>query len=100
MMWENGEETAQRAAQGPSDSASTAAVAPVSATRKSDGTHRVVITGMGALTPAGAGVPALWDAVMAGRSCIGPITRFDTAGFDEEGGAPLRPLRPVRDHRR
>ena len=33
MMWENGEETAQRAAQGPSDSASTAAVAPVSATR-------------------------------------------------------------------
>ncbi len=95
MMWENGEETAQRAAQGPSDSASTAAVAPVSATRKSDGTHRVVITGMGALTPAGAGVPALWDAVMAGRSCIGPITRFDTAGFETRLGGQIPDYDPV-----
>ena len=36
--------------------------------RRADGTHRVVITGMGAVTPAGVGVPALWDAVM-GKRC-------------------------------
>lgn len=49
--------------------------------RKPDGTHRVVITGMGAVSPAGVGVESLWDAVMAGRSCIAPITRFDTSDF-------------------
>lgn len=32
--------------------------------RRPDGTQRVVITGMGAVTPAGVGVDALWDAVM------------------------------------
>ena len=33
-------------------------------TRRPDGTHRVVITGMGAISPAGVGVEALWDAVI------------------------------------
>lgn len=51
------------------------------ATRKADGSHRVVITGMGAISPAGKGVAALWDAVLAGRSCIAPITRFNTDEF-------------------
>ena len=46
--------------------------------KRPDGTNRVVITGMGALTPAGVGVEALWDAVMEKRCCIGPIERFDT----------------------
>ena len=32
--------------------------------RRPDGTHRVVITGMGAISPAGVGVDALWNAVM------------------------------------
>ena len=48
---------------------------------KPDGTRRVVITGMGALSPAGAGVEALWSALMEKRSCIAPITRFDTSEF-------------------
>lgn len=65
------------------------------ATRKADGTHRVVITGMGALTPAGVGVDALWDAVMAGRSCIGPITRFDTSAFDTHLGGEIPGYDPV-----
>lgn len=49
--------------------------------RKPDGTHRVVITGMGAISPAGAGVETLWDALMAKKHCIAPITRFDTTDF-------------------
>ncbi len=48
---------------------------------KQDGTQRVVITGMGAVSPAGIGVSALWDAVMGGKQCIGPITRFDASEF-------------------
>ena len=37
----------------------------------------MVVTGMGMLTPLGIGVEANWEAVRAGRSGIGPITRFD-----------------------
>ena len=50
---------------------------------------RVVITGMGAISPAGIGVDALWDAVMAGRSCIAPITRFDTSEFASKIGGEI-----------
>ena len=39
--------------------------------------HRVVITGMGALTDLGHSVPELWDSMMNGRSGIGPITAFE-----------------------
>jgi 3-oxoacyl-[acyl-carrier-protein] synthase II len=56
----------------------------------------VVVTGMGMLTPCGIGVEATWDALVAGRSGIGPITLFDAApmatrfagevkGFDPQG---------------
>ncbi|HEY3196423.1 MAG TPA: beta-ketoacyl-ACP synthase II [Nitrospirales bacterium] len=39
--------------------------------------RRVMITGMGAVTPLGIGVKALWEGLTTGRSAIGPITRFD-----------------------
>lgn len=52
------------------------------ALRRADGTHRVVITGMGAVSPAGVGVEALWDAVMARRCCLSLIERFDTAEYE------------------
>lgn len=42
--------------------------------------RRVVVTGIGALTPVGNGVTATWEALAAGRSGIGPITRFDPTG--------------------
>jgi 3-oxoacyl-[acyl-carrier-protein] synthase II len=43
--------------------------------------RRVVITGMGALTPIGSSVEAYKNALIAGRSGAGPITRFDTTNF-------------------
>ncbi len=59
-------------------------------TRRPDGTHRVVITGMGAVSPAGVGVEALWEAVWGKRCCIGPITRFDTEGYKVHNAAEVR----------
>ena len=44
-------------------------------------TRRVVITGMGMVTPLGADLEETWASVCAGRSGIGPITRFDASGM-------------------
>lgn len=39
----------------------------------------IVVTGVGAVSPAGLGHRALWDAVRGGRVTTGPVTRFDTS---------------------
>ncbi len=41
--------------------------------------RRVVVTGLGAVTPLGADAPATWEAALAGRSGVGPVTRFDAS---------------------
>jgi 3-oxoacyl-[acyl-carrier-protein] synthase II len=43
--------------------------------------RRIVITGIGPVTPIGVGVGPFWEALTAGRSGVGPILSFDTAGF-------------------
>jgi len=43
--------------------------------------RRVVITGMGAVTPLGNSVDETWAGIKAGKSGIAPITRFDTSKF-------------------
>ena len=43
--------------------------------------RRVVITGMGAISPLGLDVPTMWRNLIDGRSGIAPITRFDTTDF-------------------
>ena len=44
-------------------------------------TRRVVVTGVGLLTPLGIGTEATWEAIRAGKSGIGPITQFDATAF-------------------
>ena len=43
--------------------------------------RRVVVTGLGLLSPVGCTVPSAWDAILAGQSGIGPITKFDASSF-------------------
>lgn len=50
-------------------------------TRRPDGTHRVVITGCGVVSPAGVGTQALWNALLEKKCCIAPIERF---GHDDQ----------------
>ena len=43
--------------------------------------RRVVITGLGALTPIGETIDSFWDGLKKGKSGAGPITKFDTSQF-------------------
>ena len=43
--------------------------------------RRVVVTGLGLVTPLGGDVETTWRNLIAGKSGIGPITRFDAAAF-------------------
>lgn len=56
---------------------------------------RVVVTGLGALTPVGNDVPALWDSLVAGVSGGGPISRFDAAKFRTRIAAELKGFDPL-----
>lgn len=57
--------------------------------------RRVVITGLGAITPVGLTAPATWDALKAGTCGIGPITRFDTEGFKVSVAAEVKEFDPI-----
>jgi len=46
-----------------------------------DPSQRVVVTGLGAITPLGSSVAQFWDGIVAGRSGLGPITRFRSADY-------------------
>jgi 3-oxoacyl-[acyl-carrier-protein] synthase II len=48
---------------------------------KNKSTHRVVVTGMGAITPLGKSVPEFWEGMIAGRSGVRLATRYDIAEF-------------------
>ncbi|MDJ0831289.1 MAG: beta-ketoacyl synthase N-terminal-like domain-containing protein, partial [Desulfobacterales bacterium] len=55
---------------------------------------RVVITGLGLITPLGIGVKESWEALCAGKSGVGDITRFDTTGFDTKIAAEVKNFNP------
>ncbi|MFN8652377.1 MAG: beta-ketoacyl-ACP synthase II [Gemmatimonadales bacterium] len=57
-------------------------------------TRRVVITGIGAVTPIGTGKDGLWDGLQARRSAVGPVTRFDPSPFRSRIAAEIPDFRP------
>jgi 3-oxoacyl-[acyl-carrier-protein] synthase II len=57
--------------------------------------RRVVVTGIGAVTPIGHGADGLWDGLRGGRSAVGPITRFDAAPFRSQLGAEIEAFDPL-----
>lgn len=61
------------------------------------GRPRVVVTGLGAVTPHGIGVEAAWAGVTGGRSAISTISRFDPTGFPVRFGAQVPELPPIHD---
>ena len=58
--------------------------------------RRVVVTGMGAVTPLGLDVPTLWSALTAGRSGIRKIKSFDTTAFDTKIAGEVQDFDPTR----
>src|SRR5262249_9921766 len=56
---------------------------------------RVVVTGLGALTPIGNTVEEFWASLMQGRSGIGPITRFDATDFPTRIAGEVRNFDPL-----
>ncbi|HMK51903.1 MAG TPA: beta-ketoacyl-ACP synthase II [Thermodesulfobacteriota bacterium] len=56
--------------------------------------RRVVVTGMGLVIPTGIGVETAWRNVREGKSGIGPLTRFDTNGFETKIAAEVKNFNP------
>ena len=56
---------------------------------------RIVITGMGAVTPVGNNVTAYWEALVAGRSGAGPITTYDTSELEVRIAAEVKDFDPA-----
>jgi 3-oxoacyl-[acyl-carrier-protein] synthase II len=56
--------------------------------------RRVVVTGLGLVTPLGTTVEATWDGLVAGRSGAGPITRFDPAALPVRFACEVKGFEP------
>ncbi len=62
-----------------------------------NGRRRVVITGVGAVTPIGTAADGLWQGLTARRSAVREITRFDPTPFKSRIAAEIPDFRP-QDH--
>ena len=56
--------------------------------------RRVVVTGIGAITPLGNNAADTWEGLKNGRNGIGPITLFDTEKFKAKPGAEVKDFNP------
>jgi len=57
---------------------------------------RVVITGLGAITPVGNDVESFWQSLKDGKSGVGPTTSFDASAFDSRISAEVKDFDPTR----
>ena len=57
---------------------------------------RVVITGLGVITPVGNDVSSFWQSLIDGKSGVGPNTSFDAAGFDSRIAAEVKDFDPTK----
>lgn len=58
--------------------------------------RRVVVTGMGALTPIGNNVSTFWNGLIHGKNGVGMITRFNTEKFDTKFAAEVKDFNPTQ----
>ena len=56
--------------------------------------RRVVITGIGLVSPLGIGTSDNWDALLAGKSGIGTVTKFDATGFPARIAGEVKGFKP------
>ena len=59
--------------------------------------HRVVVTGVGLVTPLGMDVESTWDSLISGRSGVGYITAFDSSDYATHIAAEVSDFNP-NDH--
>lgn len=57
--------------------------------------RRVVVTGLGVISPVGSSVETAWDNLIAGYNGIGPITYFDTTNYKAKLGAQVKDFDPM-----
>ena len=56
--------------------------------------RRVVVTGLGAITPIGNSVPEFWEGIKTGKVGIGEITKFDTSDYKVKIAAEVKDFEP------
>ena len=56
--------------------------------------RRIVITGMGAVTPIGKNVPTMWQSIQQGKSGVAPITLFDASNSSVKIAAEIKDFKP------
>ena len=58
--------------------------------------RRVVVTGMGVVSPIGIGLDEFWEGLAEGRNGIDLITKFDASKFDTKFGAEVKDFDPLK----
>ena len=58
--------------------------------------RRVVVTGLGLITPVGIGVPETWKNIIAGKSGISAISKFDTSNFSSQIAGEVKNFDPLQ----